>query len=141
VLNSLKPFSEVVQLHLTDIDKKENALKELATMATMDGIKGKCIMACIRTSAPDHIILLDVRQKINAVGEIRELLVQISDKEALSWLNAIGPDSAYNFNKDRRLEGTCEWIFKTKTYQEWMNGIEYRGLWVVGIPGNRFPSF
>jgi hypothetical protein len=66
---------------------------------------------------------------------MKELFVQISDKEALQWLNAITPKSTYDFNKDRRLDGTCEWIFKTEKYKSWMDGSGSRDLWVVGIPG------
>jgi hypothetical protein len=69
------------------------------------------------------------------VGEMRELFLQVSDKEALTWLSAISPDSPYDFNKYRRLEGTCEWIFKTQKYQSWIEGSGNRDLWVVGIPG------
>jgi hypothetical protein len=66
---------------------------------------------------------------------MKELFVQISDKEALIWLNAISPDPGYDFNKYRRLEGTCEWIFKTQKYQAWLDGTGGRDLFVVGIPG------
>jgi hypothetical protein len=72
---------------------------------------------------------------MDIVGEMRELFVQISDKEALNWLNAIRPDPVYDFNKHRRLEGTCNWIFKTQKYQSWLEGTGNRDLWIVGIPG------
>jgi hypothetical protein len=72
---------------------------------------------------------------MDIVGEMRELFVQISDKEALNWLNAIRPDPVYDFNKHRRLEGTCNWIFETQKYQSWIEGTGNRDLWVVGIPG------
>jgi hypothetical protein len=75
---------------------------------------------------------------MNLVGEMRELFVQISDEKAFSWLSAISPDPAYDFNKYRRLEGTCEWIFKTQKYQSWIEGTGSRDLWVVGIPGKLF---
>ncbi|PVF92433.1 hypothetical protein CPB86DRAFT_829994 [Serendipita vermifera] len=108
--------SKTFQPFLAQIENKEKTLKELATMATMEGIK-------------------DIRRKIDVVTEMKELFVQISDKDALKWLDAIPPDSAYDFNKDRRLDGTCEWIFKTEKYKSWMNGTGKRDLWVVGIPG------
>jgi hypothetical protein len=83
----------------------------------------------------DHTFDIDIRRRVDIVGEMRELFIQISDEKALNWLNAISPDSAYGFNKHRRLEGTCEWIFKTQKYQTWIGGTENRDLWVVGIPG------
>jgi hypothetical protein len=66
---------------------------------------------------------------------MKELFVQISDEKALKWLNAISPDPQYDFNRDRRLDGTCEWIFKTEKYKSWIDGTGKRDLWVVGIPG------
>jgi hypothetical protein len=89
----------------------------------------------------DHILDTDIRRRIDIVGEMRELFVQISDEKALNWLNAISPHSAYDFNKHRRLEGTCEWIFKTQKYQSWIGGTGNRDLWVVGIPGKPFSCF
>jgi hypothetical protein len=86
----------------------------------------------------DRTLDTDIRQRMDIVGEMRELFVQVSDKEALTWLSAISPDAAYDFNKDRRLEGTCEWIFKTQKYQSWIEGAGNRDLWVVGIPGKPF---
>ncbi|PVF91343.1 hypothetical protein CPB86DRAFT_802887 [Serendipita vermifera] len=77
----------------------------------------------------------DIRRKIDIIGEMRELFVHISDKEALNWLSAINPISAYDFNKYRRLDGTCEWIFQTQKYQSWIDRTGNRDLWVVGIPG------
>jgi hypothetical protein len=68
------------------------------------------------------------------VGEIKELFVQISDQRALQWLNAISSEPAYDFNKDRRLEGTCQWIFKMEKYISWISGTGSRDLWIVGIP-------
>jgi hypothetical protein len=78
---------------------------------------------------------------VDIIGEMRELFVQISDEKALNWLNAISPHSAYSFNKYRRLEGTCEWIFKTQKFQAWIGGTGNRDLWVVGIPGKPFSRF
>jgi hypothetical protein len=72
---------------------------------------------------------------MDIVGEMKELFVQISDEKALQWLNASTPKPAYNFNKDRRLEGTCEWVFKNEKYKLWINGTGNRDLWIVGIPG------
>jgi hypothetical protein len=72
---------------------------------------------------------------VNIVGEMKELFVQISDEKALQWLNAVTPKPVYDFNKDRRLEGTCEWIFRTEKYKSWMDGTGCRDLWIVGIPG------
>jgi hypothetical protein len=72
---------------------------------------------------------------MTVIGEMRDLFVQISDKEAMNWLGAISPDAAYGFNKYRRLEGTCEWIFRTQKYQSWIDGTGSRDLWIVGIPG------
>jgi hypothetical protein len=66
---------------------------------------------------------------------MKELFVQISDEKALQWLNAVTPKPVYDFNKDRRLEGTCEWIFKMEKYKSWIDGIGNRDLWIVGIPG------
>jgi hypothetical protein len=66
---------------------------------------------------------------------MKELFVQISDKEALQWLSAITPKPLYDFNKDRRLKGTCEWILKTEKYKSWIEGTGNRDLWLVGIPG------
>jgi hypothetical protein len=39
--SSLKPASVAFQPHLNAIEKKESTLKELATMATMEGVKGE----------------------------------------------------------------------------------------------------
>ncbi|PVF92910.1 hypothetical protein CPB86DRAFT_145103 [Serendipita vermifera] len=114
--NSFKPFSIAFRAHLEQIENKEKRLKELAGMATMEGVK-------------------DIRQKMEILGEMKEIFVQISDKEALTWLNAIRPDPVYNFNKFRRLEGTCEWIFEAQKYQSWIDRTGSRDLWVVGIPG------
>jgi hypothetical protein len=86
-------------------------------------------------SVPDYTFDIDIRQRIDIVGEMRELFLQVSDKEALNWLNAISPDFAYDFNKYRRLQGTCEWIFRTQNYQSWIESTGRRDLWVVGIPG------
>ncbi|PVF93060.1 hypothetical protein CPB86DRAFT_790504 [Serendipita vermifera] len=113
---SMKPFSMTFQPHLKEMENKEKTLRKLANMATMEGVK-------------------DIRRKIDIIGEMRELFVQISDKDALNWLSAINPISAYDFNKSRRLDGTCEWIFQTRKYQSWINGTGNRDLWVVGIPG------
>jgi hypothetical protein len=68
---------------------------------------------------------------------MKELFVQISDKEALNWLHATTPKPTYDFNKERRLKGTCEWIFKTDKYRSWISGTGNRDLWVVGIPGEQ----
>jgi hypothetical protein len=76
---------------------------------------------------------------VNIVGEMKELFVQISDEKALQWLNAVTPKPVYDFNKDRRLEGTCEWIFRTEKYKSWMDGAGCRDLWIVGIPGKDTP--
>lgn len=116
VTSSIKPFSTIFQLHLTAIENKERTLKELAGMATMEGVK-------------------DLRQKLDIVWEMREMFVQISNEKALTWLHAIPPDPVYDFNKSRRLEGTCQWVFETQTYQTWLGGSGSRDLWVVGIPG------
>jgi hypothetical protein len=72
---------------------------------------------------------------------MKELFVQISDEKALNWLNAIIPKPMYDFNKGRRLQGTCEWIFNTDKYRSWMDGTGSRDLWVVGIPGKLIFSF
>jgi hypothetical protein len=72
---------------------------------------------------------------LDIVEEIRGVLVRISDEKALAWLNAITPDPGYDFNKLRRLEGTCEWIFETQRYRSWLDGNDSRDLFVVGIPG------
>jgi hypothetical protein len=72
---------------------------------------------------------------LNIIGEMRELFVQVSDEKALYWLSAGSPDPAYDFNKYRRLEGTCNWIFETRKYQKWIDGTGNRDLCVVGIPG------
>jgi hypothetical protein len=72
---------------------------------------------------------------MNIIGEMKEMFIQVSDKEALQWLNAITPKPGYDFNKERRLEGTCEWIFKTEKYESWANGVGRRDFLVVGIPG------
>ncbi|CAG8690962.1 13690_t:CDS:2, partial [Acaulospora colombiana] len=82
----------------------------------------------------DGIYDVDIREKVVIVGEMKELFVQMSDEKALNWLSAISPTRAYDFHKPRRLEGTCEWIFKTQRYQAWIDGTETRDLWVVGIP-------
>ncbi|PVF92909.1 hypothetical protein CPB86DRAFT_877537 [Serendipita vermifera] len=113
---SMKPFSITFQPHLKAIESKETTLRELASMATMEGIK-------------------DIRKKMEIVGEMRDLFVQISDDKALNWLSAASPTPTYDFNRYRRLEGTCEWIFKTQKYQSWIDGTGRRDLWVVGIPG------
>jgi hypothetical protein len=76
---------------------------------------------------------------MDIVGEIKELFVQISDKRALQWLNAISSERAYDFNKDRRLEDTCQWIFKMEKYISWIGGTGSRDLWIVGIPGEYTP--
>jgi hypothetical protein len=76
---------------------------------------------------------------MNVIGEMKELFIQISDEKALNWLSAVSPDSSYDFNKYRRLEGTCEWIFKTQKYQSWVDGTGSRDLWIVGIPGEYSP--
>jgi hypothetical protein len=39
--NTLKPFSVSFQPLLTQIENKEKALKKLATMATMEGVRGE----------------------------------------------------------------------------------------------------
>jgi hypothetical protein len=39
--NPLKPFSVSFQPHLNQIENKEKTLKQLATMATMEGVKGR----------------------------------------------------------------------------------------------------
>ncbi|PVF93066.1 hypothetical protein CPB86DRAFT_133582 [Serendipita vermifera] len=116
ITNPLKPFSIGLRPYLAQIEDKEMILKALAAMATMEGIK-------------------DIRQKLNVVGEMKDLFVQISDEKALKWLNAISPDPAYDFNRDRRLDGTCKWIFKTEKYKSWKSGTGKRDIWVVGIPG------
>jgi hypothetical protein len=72
---------------------------------------------------------------------MKELFVQISDEKALNWLNAITPRPTYDFNKDRRLQDTCEWIFNTDKYRSWIGGTGTRDLWVVGIPGKYIFSF
>ncbi|PVF93059.1 hypothetical protein CPB86DRAFT_801526 [Serendipita vermifera] len=113
---SMKPFSMTFQPHLKEIERKEMTLRELANMATMESVK-------------------DIRKKMDIVGEMRELFVQISDEKAMNWLSAISPITAYDFNKYRRLAGTCQWIFKTQKYQSWIDGTGTRDLWVVGIPG------
>jgi ankyrin repeat domain-containing protein 50 len=92
-------------------------------------------MACVNRHHIDYVFGVDIRQRIDIVGEMRELFVQISDKEALNWLSAVSPDPAYDFNKYRRLEGTCNWIFETQKYQSWIDGSGNQGLWIVGIPG------
>ncbi|PVF92064.1 hypothetical protein CPB86DRAFT_878135 [Serendipita vermifera] len=181
ITNSLRPFPKTFLSYLVQLENKEKALKELATMATMDGIKGMTILQDIcfyryfqefaptvrsmaqavtirlatdnetytetqnyaRASSRRHrrATLLEplpnshIRRKIGVVTEMKGLFVQISDKDALKWLDAIPPDSAYDFNKDRRLDGTCEWIFKTEKYKSWMSGTGKRDIWVVGIPG------
>ncbi|PVF93058.1 hypothetical protein CPB86DRAFT_819102 [Serendipita vermifera] len=112
---SMKPFSITFQPHLKEIERKEMTLRELANMATMEGVK-------------------DIRRKMDIVGEMRELFVQISDEKAMNWLSAISPITAYDFNKYRRLAGTCQWIFKTQKHQSWIDGSGTRDLWVVGIP-------
>jgi hypothetical protein len=129
--------------YLNEIEVKERTLRELASMATMESVKGGCILENdSRTgSVFDRTYYIDIRQRMNIVGEMRELFIQVSDKEALNWLSAISPDPAYNFNKYRRLEGTCEWIFRTQTYHSWMDGAGNRDLWVVGIPGKLFFCF
>jgi hypothetical protein len=38
----MKPFSVTFQPYLKDIEVKERTLKELATMATMENVKGEC---------------------------------------------------------------------------------------------------
>ncbi|KAA8893231.1 hypothetical protein FN846DRAFT_550090 [Sphaerosporella brunnea] len=115
--NPLKPFATTLQTYLNNIDETERALKELAGMATMQGVK-------------------DLRDNtLNMVGEMRGLFTEISDDKAKQWLKAVNPDPMYDFNKERRLEGTCEWIFKNERYNTWINGDGNRDLWVVGIPG------
>ncbi|CAG8772684.1 16347_t:CDS:2, partial [Acaulospora colombiana] len=108
--NPFKPFSESFRLHLTKIENKEKILKQLATMATMESVK-----------VFNRSLLTDIQHKVNVIGEMKELFVQISDEKALKWLNAFFPKPVYDFNKDRRLEGTCEWIFKTEKYRSWIN--------------------
>jgi hypothetical protein len=137
----LRPFSVGFKAYLAEIENKEKTLRELANMATMDGIKGLYVIICILASATDHVVLTDMRQKLEIVGEMRELFAQISDKEALTWLGANSPNMAYDFNKYRRLEGTCEWIFQTQKYQSWIDGTGNRDLWVVGIPGEHTSLF
>jgi hypothetical protein len=39
---SLKPFSLTFQPYLNEIEVKERTLKELASMATMENVKGEC---------------------------------------------------------------------------------------------------
>ncbi|KAF8242724.1 hypothetical protein K440DRAFT_564475, partial [Wilcoxina mikolae CBS 423.85] len=114
--NHLKPFATTLEEYLNEIDEKEKAMKELASMATMAGVQ-------------------DLRKTMDIVGEMRDLFIQISDEKALQWLNAVEPDALYDFNKERRLEGTCEWIFSNERYKEWKCRDRKRDLWVVGIPG------
>jgi hypothetical protein len=72
------------------------------------------------------------------VGEMRDLFTEISDDKVKQWLKAVDPDPVYDFNKERRLEGTCEWIFKNESYNAWINSNGNRDLWVVGIPGKNY---
>ncbi|CAG8639813.1 11711_t:CDS:10, partial [Acaulospora colombiana] len=132
IKHSLKPTSSSFRPHLAQIEDKEKKLKRLATMATMDGVKGsypKCAQAQGKLNE-----FVDLRQKLDIVSEMKDLFVQISDEKALQWLNASTSKLAYDSNKERRLEGTCEWIFKTEKYKTWINGTGNRDLWVVGIP-------
>jgi hypothetical protein len=39
--------------------------------------------------------------------------------------------------KEKRSDGTCDWIFKTSQYQDWVKNVS-KGpwLWLTGIPGS-----
>ncbi|KAI5793479.1 hypothetical protein FPQ18DRAFT_332387 [Pyronema domesticum] len=115
--NPLKPFATTLQTYLDNVDKTERAMKELAGMATMQGVKR------LRYNT------------LNMVREMRDLFTEISDDKAKQWLNAVPPDPMYDFNKERRLEGTCEWIFKNESYNTWIHSNGNRDLWIVGIQG------
>jgi hypothetical protein len=46
--NTIKPFSISFQPLLNQIENKEKALKQLATMATMEGVKGEHTVGSIK---------------------------------------------------------------------------------------------
>jgi hypothetical protein len=57
--NTLKPFSVTFQPLLNQIENKEKTLKQLATMATMEGVKGEHTTNQTGSQEEDLMILLD----------------------------------------------------------------------------------
>jgi hypothetical protein len=135
--NPLKPFATTLDKYLNEIDEKERSMKELASMATMAGVKGLHTL-CYGITEDCMLsvtVIVDLRGTMGMVSEMRELFIQISNEMALQWLNAVDPDPMYDFNRDRRLEGTCEWVFRNESYKAWTCHEGSRDLWIVGIPG------
>jgi hypothetical protein len=57
--NTLKPFSETFQPLLNQIENKEKTLKQLATMATMEGVKGRHTVDSMELQEEDLIMFPD----------------------------------------------------------------------------------
>jgi hypothetical protein len=59
----------------------------------------------------------------------------------LSWLVTVNPSPNHNQALELCHDGTCEWVFKSNQWIEWMRRVEHtspdlsRGLWIHGIPG------
>lgn len=51
------------------------------------------------------------------------------------WLSYIDPmPEAYEKLRDRRMSGTCEWIYDIYEFEQWVRNLESH-LWIHGEPG------
>ncbi|RPA82521.1 hypothetical protein BJ508DRAFT_89387 [Ascobolus immersus RN42] len=124
--SALKPFSEHFQDCINEVEEKEKVLKDLAEMATMKRMKA--IHDFMLYSAPSWRAALQALQvPLSVTPE--------EDKKALQWLNAVDPSSLYRYNRERRLKGTCAWIFRENVFQTWDAGQDKGNLCISGIPG------
>ncbi|RPA72522.1 hypothetical protein BJ508DRAFT_381521 [Ascobolus immersus RN42] len=105
------------------IRKREEALKELASMATMKGVK-------------------DIDQRTKDILEILRTLLTRShghradDASILKWLSAIDTKASIIDHQNKKLEGTCVWIEQHSAFVSWKGDTDaVKNLWIVGIPG------
>ncbi|KAJ3550317.1 hypothetical protein NM208_g41 [Fusarium decemcellulare] len=81
----------------------------------------------------------------SSVTELQQILARIEEKnqaeirrEVLTWIGRGSADEHYHDSLQKKLDGTCNWIFNQPMYQDWQNSEFPTGpklLWVNGPAG------
>ncbi|KAK7402477.1 hypothetical protein QQX98_011778 [Neonectria punicea] len=121
----------VQQLHnLVPVDAVQGTqpVHELATRRTDKLASG------LGTS-PDHAWPAELKRILAKIEEASEAETR---REVHSWLGRWSPDERYDDSVQKRLVGTCDWIFHRPAFQNWVNQEFSAGaklLWINGPAG------